>query len=80
MNIRGQGHSLTLVQGHSDLKFSNLFSLESAMPIQAKFYVEPPRDGGTIVCTNDPGHIIKWLPCLYMVKIFKKSSSLETKG
>ena len=40
MNIKGQGHSLTLVQGHSDSAFSILFSLEPAWPIEANFYVE----------------------------------------
>ena len=42
MNIKGQGHSLTLVQSHSDSTFSNFFFLETAWPIEAKFYVEPP--------------------------------------
>ena len=37
MNIRGQGHSLTFVEGHSDSTFSNFFSLETAKPIEAKF-------------------------------------------
>ena len=45
MNIKGQGHSLTLVQGHSDSTFSNFFSLETTRPIEAKFHVEPPWDG-----------------------------------
>ena len=45
MNIRGQGHSLTLVQGHSVSTVSNFFFLETALPIEAKFYVEPPWDG-----------------------------------
>ena len=45
MNINGQGHSLTLVQGHSDSTYSNFFSLETARPIEAKFHVEPPWDG-----------------------------------
>ena len=40
MNIKGQGHSVTLVQGHSDSTFSNLFSLETARLIEAKFYVD----------------------------------------
>ena len=30
MNIKGQGYSLTLAQGHSDSTFSNFFSLETA--------------------------------------------------
>ena len=42
MNIKGQGHSLTLVQGHSDSTFSN----ETAELNKAKFHVETPWDGG----------------------------------
>ena len=56
MDIKGQGHSLTLVQGHSDSTLSNFFSLETAGPIEAKFHVEPPWDGGTWPI---------WLPCPY---------------
>ena len=44
MNIKGQGHSLTLVQGHSDPTYSSFFSLETARLIEAKFQVEPPWD------------------------------------
>ena len=57
MNIKGQGYSLTLIQGHSDSTFSNFFSLETAWPIEAKFHLEPPWDGGTKVCSNGPGHM-----------------------
>ena len=39
--------------------FSNIFSSETAWPIKAKFYVEPPWEGGTKVCINGPGHITK---------------------
>ena len=46
MNIKGQGHSMTLVQGHSDSTFSKFFSLETAGPIESKFHVEPPWDEG----------------------------------
>ena len=59
MNIRGQCHSLTLIQGHSDSTFSNFFSLETAGPIEANFYMEPPWDGGTKECSNDFGHVTK---------------------
>ena len=40
MNIKGQGHSLTLVEGHSDSTFSSFFSLETAKLIEAKFHME----------------------------------------
>ena len=45
--------------GPSSLRFtfSNFFSLETAWPIEAKFHVEPPWDGGMKVCSNGPGHI-----------------------
>ena len=34
-------------------------SSETALPINAKFYVEPPWEGGTKVCINGPGHMTK---------------------
>ena len=39
--------------------FSNVFFSETAWPIKAKFYVEPPWEGGTKVNINGPGHITK---------------------
>ena len=45
MNIKGQGHSLTLAQGHSDSISSNFFPLETTRPIEAKFHVKTPLDG-----------------------------------
>ena len=35
MDIKDQGHSLTFVEGHWALTFSNFFSLETATPIEA---------------------------------------------
>ena len=49
------GPSSVVVRPH----FSNIFSSETAWPIKAKFYVEPPLGGGTKVYINDPGHITK---------------------
>ena len=57
MNINGQGHLLTCVEGHSDSTFSNFFRSESARPIEAKFHVEPPWDRGTKVCSNGLCHM-----------------------
>ena len=48
MNIKGQGYSLTLVQGHLDSTFSNFFSFEATTPIEAKFHIAPPLDGGGV--------------------------------
>ena len=39
--------------------FLNVFSSETAWPINAKFFVEPPWEGGTKVCINGPGHLAK---------------------
>ena len=39
--------------------FSNIFSSETVWPIKAKFYVEPPWEGGTKVSINGPGHMTK---------------------
>ena len=58
MNIKGQGHSVTLVLGHSDSTFANFFSLKTAKPNETKFHMEPPCDGGTKICSNGPGHIM----------------------
>ena len=52
---------------------------ETAWPIKAKFYVEPPWEGGTKVCINGPGHMTK-MAAMYMVKTLKKSSSPEPVG
>ena len=38
---------------------SNIFFSETAWPIKAKFYVEPPWEGGTKVYINGPGHMTK---------------------
>ena len=37
----------------------NIFSSETTLPIKAKFYVEPPLEGGTKVYINGPGHMTK---------------------
>ena len=36
----------------------NIFS-ETTGPIEAKFHMESPWDGGTKVCSNGPGHMTK---------------------
>ena len=44
MNIKGQGQSLPLIQGHSDSIFSSFCSLETGRLIEAKFHVETSRE------------------------------------
>ena len=53
-------HSMTFIQGHS-LRF-NIFEhifLRNPMPIEAKFHVEHPWDGGMKVSTTGLCHMTK---------------------
>ena len=80
MNIKDQGHSLILVQGHSDSTFSNFFSGQTAPPIEAKFHMEPQWDRRTKVCSNGLGHMTKMAAMPIYGKNMKNSFSLEPKG
>ena len=80
MNIKGQCHSLTLIQGHSDSTFSNFFSLETAKPIEAKFHEEPPWNDGMKVCSNGPGLLTNVAVMHIYSQNLKTSSSLEPEG
>ena len=57
----------------------NIFSSETTGPIEAKFHVGSPWDGGTKVCSNDPGHMTKMAAMLIYGKKLNKSSP-EPKG
>ena len=57
--------------------FSNVFSSETARPIKAKIFVEPPWEGGTKVYINSPGHMTKMAAMSIYGKNLKKSSSPE---
>ena len=59
--------------------FSNIFSSETTGLIEAKFYVEPPWDRGTKVCSNGPGHMTKMAAMPIHAKNLKKSASPEPK-
>ena len=59
MNIKGQGHSLTFVQGHSLSTFSNFFSSKHIRSIEAIFLVVPSLDGKIKVNTNGLCHMTK---------------------
>ena len=43
----------------SDSIFLNFFSSITTGPIEAKFHVEPTRDGVRKVCSNGPSHMTK---------------------
>ena len=55
-----RSHSLKTT-GHcvKERYLSNVFSSETAWPIKAKFYVDPPWERGTKVYINDPGYMTK---------------------
>ena len=76
MNIKGQDHSLTLIQGHLD---SNFLFLETVWPIEAKFYVEPPWDGGLKVWPNGLGQMTKMASMPIYGKNLNKISFSGTK-
>ena len=56
---------------------SNVFSSETAWPIKAKFYVEPPWEGGTKFYINGSGYMTKMAAMHIYGKNLKKSSSPE---
>ena len=63
MNIKGHGHSLTFIQGHSDSIFSNFVCSETARPIEAKFHVQPPWNVGNenlFKCSRPHDHAHIW--------------------
>ena len=80
MNIKGQSHSLTFVQDHSDSTFSNFFSLETARRTEAKFHVELPWDEVMKVSTDGLCHTIKMAAMFIYSRNLNKSSPLEPKG
>ena len=47
--------------------------------IEARFYVKPPWDGGTKVCSNGPDHMTSMATIPIYGKNLKKSFSLEAK-
>ena len=57
MNIKGQRSFIDLGLRSLRFTFSNFFSLEIARPIEAKFHVESPWDGGMKVVSTVPGHM-----------------------
>ena len=59
---------------------SNIFFSETAWPIKAKFYVEPPWIGGTKFCSRHLGHITKMAATPIYGKNPSKSSSPEPQG
>ena len=59
---------------------SKIFFSETAGPIKAKFYVEPPSVGGTIFCSRHLGHMTKMAATSLYGKNPQKYSSPEPAG
>ena len=57
MSIKGQGHSLTLVKGHSDFNVKPCFSQKQMGNLEQKFIWAWGRMGMKIN-TNELGHMI----------------------
>ena len=84
-SVKSQGILIWIMSGNPGVvvrpsTFSNIFYSETAWPIKAKFYVEPPWEGGTKVCINGPGHMTKMAAMPIYGKNLKKSSSPEPAG
>ena len=60
--------------------FLNFFSSVTTRPIEAKFHVEPPWNGGTKVYSNGPGHMTKMPAMTIYSKNHERYFSLESKG
>ena len=52
-------YSIPMLWRPSSSTISNIFFFETAGPIKAKFYVEPPWVGGAIFCSQHLGHMTK---------------------
>ena len=64
----------------SSTLFKHILPSETTGPIEAKFHMASPWDGGTKICSNGPGHMTKMAVMPIYGENLKKSSSLEPKG
>ena len=82
MNLHEYQRSSSVIAfvGHSDSTISNFFHLETAKPIEAKIYVQPPWYEGMKLSTNGLCHNTKMPPCSYMLKKTLKSCFLKPKS
>ena len=74
MSINGQGHSLTLVKGHSELK---LVFLKNNWAILNQSSYESLRENGNENLYNELGHMTNMAAMPFYGKNLKKSSSQE---
>ena len=79
MSIKGQGHSLTLVKGHSDYKVKTCFSQKQLGDLEPNSY-ESLRENRNENYTNELGHMTYMAAMPIYGKNLKKSSSPEAIG
>ena len=78
VNIKGQGHSLTLVQGHSYSTFSSFFSLEIARLMKSNFVWRLHGIGNESEYTNGRHAHIYMVKTLKNLLWNKKADNLES--
>ena len=77
MSIKGQGHFLILVKGHSDFKVKTWFSQKQLGDLEPKLIWKLKGEWEWKFIQMSLVTWPTWLPCPYMEKKFKKSSSPE---
>ena len=73
MSIQGQGHSLTLAQGHSDMKIKTCFFSETTRPFVTKFHRKAFRNTEMKINKYEFGHMtnMAFMPYGKIIYIFK---------
>ena len=77
MSIKGQGHSLTLIKGHSDFKVKPCFSQKTVGSFGTKIHMKALGRIGMKIYTNELGHMTNMAAMPIYGKNLKKSSSPE---
>ena len=77
MSIKGQGHSLTLIKGHSDFNVKTCFSQKTVGRFGTKVQLKAGGRIGMKIYTNELGHMTKMATMPIYGKNLKKSSSPE---
>ena len=77
MSVKGQGHFLTLVKGHSDFKVKTCFSQKQVGPFKTKAHMKAKERMGMKTYTHELGHMTNMATMPIYGKNLKKSSSPE---
>ena len=77
LSIKGQGHSLTLIKGHSDLKVKTCFFSKTVGSFESKIHMKAYGSIEMTIYTNEVGHMTNMAAIPIYGKNLKKSSSPE---